>query len=110
MAHYPLCPSRDQKFNMSEIRIALVGAKVSSVSRSGSKPTKWAPGQSWVEKVEWTKGDPTTVDLSSVFNGASAVVSCVGVIGGSDEEMEKGNGDVNVAAASQVSCCRSYLL
>lgn len=52
--------------------------------------------------VSWNKGDPTAGDLSSVFSGAAAVISCVGVIGGSDEEMEKGNGDVNVAAASQV--------
>lgn len=73
-----------------------------SVSRSGSKPTKWADGQSWVERVSWTKGDPSTMDLSSVFSGATAVISCVGVIGGSDEDMEKGNGDVNVAAAAQV--------
>lgn len=82
--------------------VTFTGASVSSVSRSGSKPDKWAAGQSWVDKVSWTKGDPTTGDMSSAFSGASAVVSCVGVIGGSDEEMEKGNGDVNVAAASQV--------
>ena len=30
---------------------ATAGAKVSSVSRTGSKPTKWADGESWVEKV-----------------------------------------------------------
>lgn len=76
-----------------------------SVSRSGSKPTKWAEGQSWVDKVSWTKGDPTAGDISRTFSGATAVISCVGVIGGSDEEMEKGNGDVNVAAASQVPGC-----
>lgn len=52
--------------------------------------------------MAWNKGDPTAVDLSSLFSGASAVISCVGVIGGSDAEMERGNGDVNVAAASQV--------
>ncbi|CAM9107263.1 unnamed protein product [Hapterophycus canaliculatus] len=79
------------------------GAIVTSVSRSGSKPDKWAAGQSWVDKVSWTKGDPTTSDLSSVFGQASAVISCVGVIGGSDEEMEKGNGDVNVQAAMQAA-------
>lgn len=79
-----------------------------SVSRSGSKPTKWADGQSWVEQVSWTKGDPLTTDLSSVFSGATAVISCVGVIGGSDEEMEKGNGDVNVAAAGQVGAYWHY--
>lgn len=79
-----------------------IGADVVSVSRSGSKPVKWADGQSWVERVSWTKGDPSAGDLTSVFSAATAVISCVGVIGGSDEEMEKGNGDVNVAAASQV--------
>lgn len=79
------------------------GATVTSVSRSGSKPDQWAAGESWVDKVSWTKGDPTAEDLSSVFGKASAVISCVGVIGGSDAEMEKGNGDVNVMAASQAA-------
>ncbi|CAM9257073.1 unnamed protein product [Ectocarpus sp. 4 AP-2014] len=79
------------------------GATVTSVSRSGSKPDKWAAGQSWVDKVSWTKGDPTAGDLSAVFGKAAAVISCVGVIGGSDEEMEKGNGDVNVQAARQAA-------
>lgn len=73
------------------------------MSRSGAKPDQWAAGQSWVEKVSWTKGDPTADDLSAVFSKASAVISCVGVIGGSDAEMEKGNGDVNVMAASQAA-------
>lgn len=79
------------------------GAKVSSVSKTGSKPTKWADGESWVEKVAWNKGDPTADDLSPLFSGASAVISCVGVIGGSDAELERGNGDVNVAAAEQAA-------
>lgn len=56
-----------------------------------------------MDKVSWTKGDPTAGDLSPVFSKASAVISCVGVIGGSDAEMEKGNGDVNVMAASQAA-------
>lgn len=78
------------------------GAQVVSVSRSGSKPVKWAPGESWVDQVSWEAGDPTKADISPIFSKATAVISCVGVIGGSDEEMERGNGDVNVAAASQV--------
>lgn len=91
-------------FAMTLLNITRVtGATVTSVSRSGSKPDKWAAGQSWVDKVSWTKGDPTAGDLSSVFGQASAVISCVGVIGGSDEEMEKGNGDVNVQAAMQAA-------
>lgn len=78
------------------------GADVVSLSRSGSEPVKWAPGESWVGKVSWQTGDPTATDLSPVFSNAAAVISCVGVIGGSDEELARGNGDVNVAAASQV--------
>lgn len=76
---------------------------MTSVSRSGARPDKWAAGQGWVDKVSWTKGDPTAGDLSPVFGKASAVISCVGVIGGSDAEMEKGNGDVNVMAAEQAA-------
>ncbi len=74
---------------------------MTSVSRSGARPDKWAAGQGWVDKVSWTKGDPTAGDLTPIFGKASAVISCVGVIGGSDAEMEKGNGDVNVMAAEQ---------
>ncbi|CAM9312308.1 unnamed protein product [Choristocarpus tenellus] len=36
-----------------------------------------------------------------MFSGATAVISCIGVIGGNDIDLEKGNGDVNVAAAFQ---------
>lgn len=36
------------------------GATVASVSRTGSKPTQWAAGQSWVEKV-------SAVDRETVF-------------------------------------------
>jgi NAD(P)H-hydrate repair Nnr-like enzyme with NAD(P)H-hydrate dehydratase domain len=52
--------------------------------------------------VEWQKGEPGAEDMSSVVSGSSAVVSCVGAIGGSDASMEAGNGAVNVAIAKQV--------
>ena len=52
--------------------------------------------------MEWQQGDPCAEDMSSVVSGSSAVVSCVGVIGGSDASMEAGNGAVNVAIAKQV--------
>ncbi|CAM9983474.1 unnamed protein product [Discosporangium mesarthrocarpum] len=77
------------------------GAEVVSVSRSGGLPSKWAPGAPWTERVQWTRCDPLTGDLVDTFKGAAAVVSCVGVIGGKDSDMERGNGDVNAAAAFQ---------
>lgn len=36
-----------------------------------------------------------------MLKGASAVVSCIGVIGGSYDSMEKGNGATNIAAAEK---------
>lgn len=104
------------------------GAKVVSISRSGSTP-EWATGMSiinwfmclflnqwrliflgrekssgedWLESVDWKKGDPSAEDMSGLLSGSAAVVSCVGSIGGSDSSMEAGNGAVNVAIAQQV--------
>jgi len=76
------------------------GARVVSVSRSGGQP-EWAAGEEWVAGVEWVKGDPVKDDLSGVISGSSAVVSCLGVIGGSDERMQAGNGAANVAIVKQ---------
>ena len=76
------------------------GAKVVSVSRSGGQP-EWAAGEDWVGGVEWVKGEACTDDLSGIISGSSAVVSCLGVIGGSDETMRAGNGAANVAIVKQ---------
>mmetsp|Transcript_42773 Transcript_42773/g.110923 ORF Transcript_42773/g.110923 Transcript_42773/m.110923 type:complete len:352 (-) Transcript_42773:244-1299(-) len=76
------------------------GCEVMSVSRSGTPPS-WAAGSDWVGSVTWSKGDALSDDLSGVLKGASAVVSCIGVIGGSYDSMEKGNGATNIAAAEK---------
>mmetsp|Transcript_39949 Transcript_39949/g.66996 ORF Transcript_39949/g.66996 Transcript_39949/m.66996 type:complete len:330 (-) Transcript_39949:72-1061(-) len=72
------------------------GAEVVSVSKSG-KPA----AIKGAEKVTWQAADVLTADLSKTFAGADAVISCIGVIGGTDEYMQKGNGAVNTAAAEQ---------
>ena len=79
-------------------QLAEAGAKVVSVSRSGAPPA-WASGQEWVNSVSWQKGDPNEEDWSDALAGCAAVVSCVGVIGGSDANMQEGNGNTNVAIA-----------
>mmetsp|Transcript_33424 Transcript_33424/g.94647 ORF Transcript_33424/g.94647 Transcript_33424/m.94647 type:complete len:279 (-) Transcript_33424:654-1490(-) len=77
------------------------GCEVVSVSRTGAPPS-WAAGkEAWVDSVAWTKGDVLSEDIAPVLKGAAAVVSCIGVIGGSYEYMEKGNGAVNVTAAQK---------
>lgn len=53
------------------------------------------------DKVAWTAADALVADLSNTFSGAEVVISCIGVIGGSDAYMEKGNGEVNVRAINQ---------
>lgn len=40
-----------------------------------------------MNQVEWVAGDPAVSDLSVQMGGAAAVVDCIGVIGGSDDEM-----------------------
>jgi len=79
--------------------LAEAGAEVTSISKTGSRPA-WASGEPWVSDVEWVAGDPAVSDLSQYLRGASAVVSCIGVIGGSDEEMRRGNGEINVQAVA----------
>lgn len=75
------------------------GAQVVSISRRGG-PGDLA-SKPWSSKVEWVAGDLTGEDLSGVMKGASAVISCIGVIGGSDEYMLAGNGEANVKAVSE---------
>jgi len=77
------------------------GAEVVSVSKSG-KPAAIAGA----DKVTWTKADVLTADFSETFSGADAVISCVGVIGGSDEYMQTGNGATNVAAAKAAAAAK----
>jgi len=83
-------------------QLVAAGAKVVSISRSGAPPV-WAKGQEWMSKVSWIKGDPIKEDWSDSLAGSAAVVSCIGVIGGSDESMVLGNGAVNVAVAQQTA-------
>ena len=48
--------------------------------------------------VTYVSADAATADLSAVFKGADAVVSCVGVVPGGKNQLA-GNGAVNVAIA-----------
>jgi len=75
-------------------QLAEAGCEVVSISRTGSTPA-WAANQEWASKVTWTAGDVTSAsaEIEEAMQRASAVVSCVGVIGGSDADMKAGNGD-----------------
>ena len=59
--------------------------------------------EEWVAGVDWIKGDAVQDDLSELLAGAGAVVSCIGVIGGSDASMQAGNGAANVAVVEQAA-------
>lgn len=59
------------------------GAKVTSISKSGSVP-KWCAGEEWTKKVEWKSADLLSSQdaaLDSVVGNPDACVSCVGVVG-----------------------------
>ncbi|CAM9432527.1 unnamed protein product [Chrysoparadoxa australica] len=75
------------------------GANVVSISRTG-KPS-WATSSDWSGKVTWVAGDVLTSNVSSSMKAASAVVSCIGVIGFDNDQLKTGNGDANVAAVDQ---------
>lgn len=75
------------------------GCEVVSVSRSGTPPN-WSEGEAWVAKASWM-GE--TADMGSALQGAAAVVSCIGVIGGSDAEMQEGNGKLNCMVAESAN-------
>lgn len=47
------------------------------------------------------QGDVLSDDISFTLKGSSAVISCIGVIGGTYDVMEKGNGSVNAAAVEK---------
>jgi len=75
------------------------GIDVVSINRSGApkhfKPPAFAPG-----KVEWKSGDITAPDTyKDTLPGATGAISCVGAFG-SNEFMEKINGDANITAIS----------
>ena len=72
-------------------RIADTGAKVTSVSRSGTE----VQGAYETEKID-LRDEESFEELKEIMDGADAVVSCVGVIGGDDNRMLAGNGFTNV--------------
>ena len=82
--------------------LAKAGASVTTVSRS-SPDAQRAKVAGFVgalpdKAVTYVSADAATADLSAVFKGADAVVSCVGVVPGGKNQLA-GNGAVNVAIA-----------
>ena len=76
------------------------GAKVTSISRSGSPP-KWCADEDWTRGVDWKSADLLVDDdasLDRAVGSPDAVVSCVGTIGTDPDVLRRGNGDANVAA------------
>eukprot|EP00854_Cymbomonas_tetramitiformis_P018428 gene18428-21987_t len=76
------------------------GATVVSVSKRGVAPSG---SGAWAGSVQFEAADllAPSVDLSAILKDAVAVVSCIGVIGGSDEELVAGNGTANEVAVAQ---------
>jgi len=73
------------------------GMDVVSVSRSGAPYTN----QPWKGKVKWVKDDVGGEgEWKNELKDASAVVSCLGAFG-SNDFMEKINGDLNIRAVSE---------
>ncbi|KAG6551388.1 hypothetical protein Mapa_007034 [Marchantia paleacea] len=72
--------------------------EVISLSRSG-RPSY---SESWVDKVVWVSGDVFLTDWDSVLNGCTAVISTLGGFG-TNEQMEKINGDANIIAVDAAS-------
>lgn len=71
------------------------GIEVISLSRSG-RPSY---SGSWVDQVTWMTGDVFYANWDEVLVGATAVVSTLGGFG-SDEQMQRINGEANVAAVN----------
>ncbi|XP_060207681.1 uncharacterized protein At1g32220, chloroplastic-like isoform X2 [Lycium barbarum] len=69
------------------------GIEVISLSRSG-RPSY---SGSWVDQVTWITGDVFYANWDEVLVGATAVVSSLGGFG-SDEQMQRINGEANVVA------------
>lgn len=74
------------------------GIEVVSLSRSG-RPSY---NDAWVDQVIWIAGDVFYADWDGLLNGATAVVSTLGGFG-TNEEMEKLNGEANVLAVNAAS-------
>uniref|UniRef100_A0A5B7BY34 NAD(P)-binding domain-containing protein n=1 Tax=Davidia involucrata TaxID=16924 RepID=A0A5B7BY34_DAVIN len=71
------------------------GIEVISLSRSG-RPSYT---DSWVDQVTWMTGDVFYANWDEVLAGATAVVSTLGGFG-SEEQMQRINGEANVVAVS----------
>lgn len=71
---------------------------VVSLSRSGRPSGSGA----WFDKVCWIAGDVFATDWDDVLHGATAVISTLGGFG-TNEEMEKLNGEANVIAVNAAS-------
>ncbi|XP_002978610.2 uncharacterized protein At1g32220, chloroplastic isoform X2 [Selaginella moellendorffii] len=72
------------------------GIDVTSLSRSG-KPSYPDP---WVDQVLWVSGNVFYADWNSLLKGATAVISTIGGFG-TNEEMEKINGEANIVAVGE---------
>mmetsp|Transcript_21492 Transcript_21492/g.31200 ORF Transcript_21492/g.31200 Transcript_21492/m.31200 type:complete len:286 (-) Transcript_21492:164-1021(-) len=76
--------------------------EVVSISRSGQPPNKVSHSPNWTDKVKFVSADVLNTPISdweSNLHGVDGVVSCIGAFG-SNEYMEKINGDSNAAIAS----------
>ena len=60
--------------------------------------------------MSWRAADVGSADLAPLLKGADVVVSCIGVIGGSDAYMEAGNGDVNAKVSHTQSVGAHFAL
>lgn len=70
------------------------GVDVVCLNRSG-RPS--VAGEPWMDQVVWETGDVFSVDWSSLLADVDVVVSCIGGFG-TNEQMERINGDATVVA------------
>lgn len=75
------------------------GIEVVSLNRSGRPSTYYEP---WIDDVTWISGDIFTMDWTKALEGVDTVISCVGGFG-TNEQMEKINGDATVTAVNNVA-------
>lgn len=73
------------------------GIDVISLNRSGRPPYS----DTWINDVTWLEGDVFSIDWDNILNGVSTVVSCIGGFG-SNDAMERINGDATIAAVTGV--------
>jgi len=106
-------------------KLVEAGAKVRSVSRSGTPPERFKD-ESWVSSVQWVSNDlcrGSREELSSALGTPDVVVSCIGAIGFDTQGLLLGNAVANIEAvgaakklgvtryvycsvASEVAACR----